>query len=48
VSKYVISVIQAMLLLFAAAPAVVRWMYRMKAERRVEEEAVTMRGWGGG
>jgi len=48
VSKYVISVIQAMLLLFAAAPAVVRWMYRMKVERRVEEEAVTMRGWGGG
>jgi hypothetical protein len=27
---------------------VVRWMYRIKAERRVEEEAVTMRGWGGG
>jgi len=48
VSKYVISVIQAMLLLFAAAPAVVRWMYRMKVERHVEEEAVTMRGWGGG
>ena len=48
VSKYVISVIQAMLLLFAAAPAVVRWIYRMKVERRVEEEAVTMRGWGGG
>ncbi len=48
VSKYVISVIQAMLLLFAAAPAVVRWMYRIKAERRIgEEEAVTMRGWGG-
>jgi ABC-type uncharacterized transport system permease subunit len=48
VSKYVISVIQAMLLLFAAAPAIVRWMYRIKAERRVEEQAVTMRGWGGG
>ena len=47
VSKYVISVIQAMLLLFAAAPAVVRWMYRMKVERRVEE-VITMRGWGGG
>ena len=48
VSKYVISVIQSLLLLFAAAPAVVRWMYRIKAERRVEEEAVAMRGWGGG
>ena len=48
VSKYVISVIQSLLLLFAAAPAIVRWMYRIKVERRVEEEAVTMRGWGGG
>ncbi len=48
VSKYVISVIQALLLLFAAAPPVVRWLYRIKAERRVEEETVTMRGWGGG
>jgi simple sugar transport system permease protein len=47
VSKYVISVIQALLLLFAAAPPVVRWLYRIKAERRVEEETVTMRGWGG-
>lgn len=49
VSKYIISVVQAMLLLFAAAPAVVRWMYRIKVERWTgEEEAVTMRGWGGG
>jgi general nucleoside transport system permease protein len=48
VSKYVISVIQAMLLLFAAAPAIMRWLYRIRAERRVEEEAITMRGWGGG
>jgi general nucleoside transport system permease protein len=48
VSKYVISVIQSLLLLFAAAPAVVRWMYRIRVERRVEEEAVAMHGWGGG
>jgi len=48
VSKYVISVIQALLLLFVAAPPVVRWLYRIKVERRVEEETVTMRGWGGG
>jgi ABC-type uncharacterized transport system permease subunit len=47
VSKYVISVIQAMVLLFAAAPAVVRWMYRIKAERGLEEEPLAMRGWGG-
>jgi simple sugar transport system permease protein len=48
VSKYVISVIQALLLLFAAAPPIIRWLYRIKAERRLEEEAVAMRGWGGG
>ena len=30
VSKYVISLIQAMVLLFVAAPAMVRWLYRIK------------------
>src|SRR5512136_132891 len=48
VSKYVITIVQALVLLFVAAPSVVRWIYRMKVERRVEEEAVTLRGWGGG
>ncbi len=48
VSKYIISLIQALVLLFVAAPAIVRWMYRMKAERRPEEEAPLTRGWGGG
>ena len=47
VSKYVISVIQALVLLFVAAPAVVRWMYRIKVERKLEEEAPLTRGWGG-
>ena len=46
VSKYVISVIQALVLLFVAAPAVVRWIYRMKGGRP-EEEAPLTRGWGG-
>ncbi len=48
VSKYIISLIQALVLLFVAAPSIVRWIYRIRAERRVEEEAPLTRGWGGG
>ena len=47
VSKHVISLLQALLLLFVAAPAMVRWLYRIKAERRLEEEVPLTRGWGG-
>lgn len=47
VSKYIISLIQALVLLFVAAPSVVRWMYRIRAGRRVDEEAPLTRGWGG-
>jgi simple sugar transport system permease protein len=47
VSKYVISLIQALVLLFVAAPAIVRWMYRIKRAPRPEEEAPLTRGWGG-
>jgi simple sugar transport system permease protein len=47
VSKYVISLIQALVLLFVAAPAMVRWLYRMRAGREGEEAPLT-RGWGGG
>jgi simple sugar transport system permease protein len=46
VSKYIISLIQALVLLFVAAPAVVRWMYRIKGGKR-EDEAPLTRGWGG-
>jgi ABC-type uncharacterized transport system permease subunit len=48
VSKYIISLIQGLVLLFVAAPAIVRWIYHMKAERRAEEEAPLTHGWGGG
>ena len=48
VSKYVISVIQALLLLFVAAPSVMRWLYRIKRAGRPEEEVQLTRGWGGG
>jgi general nucleoside transport system permease protein len=47
VSKYVITIIQALVLLFVAVPAVVRWIYRMKPPARTEEEAPLTRGWGG-
>jgi ABC-type uncharacterized transport system permease subunit len=46
VSKYIISLIQALVLLFVAAPAVVRWLYRMKGGARADEAPLT-RGWGG-
>jgi simple sugar transport system permease protein len=38
VSKYIISLLQGLVLLFVAAPAIVRWIYRIRAERRPEEE----------
>jgi len=47
VSKYVISLIQALMLLFVATPAMIRWIYRLPTERRPEEEAPLTRGWGG-
>ncbi|RLC97985.1 MAG: ABC transporter permease [Chloroflexi bacterium] len=40
----VISVIQALILLFVAADAIVRWLYRIRA---TEERLVLTRGWGG-
>jgi len=46
VSKYIISLLQGMVLLFVSAPAIVRWIFRLKAERREEEPLA--RTWGGG
>ena len=46
VSKYVISTIQALVLLFVAAPAMVRYLLRMRAPGKVEGEAPLTRGWG--
>jgi simple sugar transport system permease protein len=40
----VISVIQALILLFVAADAIIRWIYRVRAR---EERLVLTRGWGG-
>jgi general nucleoside transport system permease protein len=47
VSKNIISVIQSLLLLFTAAPGIVRWMLRLRAPGGAEKEAPLTRGWGG-
>jgi simple sugar transport system permease protein len=47
VSHYLVSIIQALILLFVAAPAMIRWFYRLKA-KDTDVDAVQMtRGWGG-
>jgi simple sugar transport system permease protein len=42
----IIAVLQAMILMFIAAPAIVRTIYRLR-EPEVEEEVVSLGGWGG-
>jgi len=42
----IISVIQAMILAFMAAPAIIRTIYRLRQPAEAEEE-VLVRGWGG-
>ncbi len=41
----IISVVQAFVIMFVAAPAIIRWLYRLKAEGGVQ--VVFTRGWGG-
>ncbi len=48
VSKYVISLIQGLLLLFVAAPAIVRFIYRIRAPKGAGKEEPLARTWGGG
>lgn len=42
----IIAILQAMILMFIAAPAIIRTIYRLR-EPEVEVEAVTIGGWGG-
>jgi len=42
----IISIIQALILVFVAAPDIIRWIYRLKPKREVEGTVFT-RGWGG-
>lgn len=46
VSKEVIFIVQAVILLFVAAPAIVRWIYRLKLPKSQLETAPLTRGWG--
>jgi simple sugar transport system permease protein len=46
VSKEVIFIVQAMVLLFAAVPAIVRWLYRLKLGKTALEGTSLTRGWG--
>jgi simple sugar transport system permease protein len=40
----IISIIQGLIIIFIAAPDIIRWLYRLK-EIKVEETVLT-RGWG--
>ncbi|MBD2461914.1 ABC transporter permease [Oscillatoria sp. FACHB-1407] len=47
VSKEVIFIVQAVILLFVAAPAIVRWLYRLRLpQSEIEKEGSLTRGWG--
>ncbi|MDP8965689.1 MAG: ABC transporter permease [Cyanobacteriota bacterium] len=46
VSKEVIFIIQAVVLLFIAAPAIIRWLYRLKLRKSALEGTQLTRGWG--
>ncbi|MBC7260069.1 MAG: ABC transporter permease [Chloroflexi bacterium] len=41
----IISILQALVIIFIAAPAIIRWIYRIRLEREVGETVFT-RGWG--
>lgn len=47
VSKYIISLIQALVLLFVSAPAIVRWVYRIKDRSQSDDNPSLTTGWGG-
>ncbi len=42
----IITVLQALILVFIAAPAIIRTIYRLRPPKE-EEEGITIRGWGG-
>ena len=42
----IITVLQALILVFIAAPAIIRTIYRLRLPKE-EEEGITIRGWGG-
>jgi ABC-type uncharacterized transport system permease subunit len=46
VSKYIISLIQALILLFVSAPPIIRWLYRIRAEQKGQRVSLPS-NWGG-
>ena len=46
VSKEIIFIVQAVILLFIAAPALIRWLYRLKLRKTALEGKQLTRGWG--
>ncbi|MCJ7824645.1 MAG: hypothetical protein MUP44_07090, partial [Anaerolineales bacterium] len=42
----IITIVQAFILVFIAAPAIIRTIYRLRVP--TEEDGVSIRGWGGG
>jgi len=46
-SVHIVSMFRALILLFAAAPMIVRYMFRVKIEKTVTEGVQLTRGWGG-
>lgn len=46
VSKEVIFIVQGVVLLFIAAPAIIRWLYRLKLRKTALEGKQLTRGWG--
>lgn len=46
-SVHIVAILQALILLFVSAPAIVRYIYRLKIEVSASEGAPLSRGWGG-
>ena len=46
-SIHVVSILRALILLFVTAPTIIRYIYRIRAKRDVEETSVLTSGWGG-
>jgi len=42
----IISVIQGLVIIFVAAPAIIRWIYRLKEKGDDGDSTVLTRGWG--
>jgi simple sugar transport system permease protein len=42
----IISVVQALVIIFIAAPAIVRWIYRVRVKAEEMDSTTFTRGWG--